>query len=85
MSVTVSGAPGYADGWHATLIGRATAIDGRQLVVVESDGDWFVVPSHSVTEDQEPNYDLCPNGQTGRECREIDPCEPCWQDWNEGE
>lgn len=34
---------------------------------------------HLLTEDE----DLCPNGQNSSECREIDPCEMCWQDANE--
>jgi hypothetical protein len=30
--------------------------------------------------DQADSGDRCPNGQDQSECREIDPCESCWQD-----
>ena len=49
--------------------------DGHQIRARLNDTIEVAVP--------EP-VELCPNGQPyGSECREIDPCEACWQDQQE--
>lgn len=48
----------------------------------ETSTEWYVRDGVQ-TRNLEREVELCPNGQTPDECREIDPCEACTQDGDE--
>lgn len=59
--VTVHNAPGYEDEWSGELIDYLRTVDGRPVAVIDSGGEWHVIPSEYVREPRTPvsPYDEC--------------------------
>lgn len=63
------------------LMGGRHKVTGVTVQIHVAEGQPISGPLNLMVDVVVPDEeDLCPNGQDGTECREIDPCEMCWQD-----